>query len=149
MKTFLKTKSVVLDGENVTITQLSGFDRFEFLDYCTDLEKPKEPVKPEDESDSQAQEIFLQEMEKCLKRWGRVNFGGQSRLVAYGYVLDDEELSLDERHQQIMSSMTPEQVKVLHDEIARFSGIPLPEPVDETNESDSVEEAQEPADPKG
>ncbi len=37
-----------------------------------------------------------------------------------------------------MTSMTPDQVKFLHDEIAVFSGIPLP---DEAAEEDSTSEA--------
>jgi len=86
-------------------------------------------------------------MSANIKNWQRVNFIGQSRLVAYGYKDAGEDLEL--RHEQIMASMTPEQVKHLHDEVARFSGIPLPEPVEEAEESSSEpEETQEPADPK-
>ncbi|EMK3400818.1 hypothetical protein V8066_004520 [Vibrio parahaemolyticus] len=144
MKTFLKTQTVQLDGEDITITQLSGLDRYDFLDYCTDLPKPKQPIKPPEDASELDQETFMAEMEKCLKQWGRVNFVGQSRLVAYGYVADGEDL--EERHQKIMSSMTPDQVKFLHDEIAKFSGIPLPEPEKETTESQ--EEPAEPVDPK-
>lgn len=148
MKTFLKTKTVDVDGETVTITQISGLERFEFLDYCTDLPKPAQVVKPAENATEQEKEKFLEEMSNNIKQWQRVNFMGQSRLVAYGYKEAGDEL--EERHKMIMSSMTPEQVQLLHNEIAKFSGIPLPEPVDETNESDSSsEEAQEPADPKG
>lgn len=152
MKTFLKTKEVEMDGEKITITQLSGLDRFEFLDYCTDLTKPQQPVRPADDASQQEQDAFLEDMGKCLKQWGRVNFIGQARLVAYGYMVEDEESELDDRHQTIMASMTPEQVKFLHDEIATFSGIPLPEPVDENTDTSTeqpTEEQTEPVDPKG
>ncbi|PSB82681.1 hypothetical protein C5F61_00080 [Photobacterium damselae subsp. damselae] len=71
---------------------------------------------------------------------------GQSRLVAYGTKFDIDDL--EERHQYIMSSMMPGQVKELHDEIAKFSGIPLPEP-EETEELAEPEKESEPADPKG
>ncbi|BBM66356.1 hypothetical protein VA249_30020 [Vibrio alfacsensis] len=148
MKMFLKTQTVELDGEQLTITQLSGLERFDFLDYCTDLPKPEQPAKPDEFSSEQEKEKYLEEMSKNIKQWQRINFMGQSRLVAYGY--KDSGDDLEDRHQQIMGSMTPDQVKFLHDEIAKFSGIPLPEPVDETTGSDSEsEEAQEPADPKG
>lgn len=148
MKTFLKTQIVQLDGEDITITQLSGLDRFDFLDYCTDLPKPEQPVEPGENATILEKDKYLEEMSKNIKQWQRINFMGQSRLVAYGYKEPGDDL--EERHKQIMGSMTPNQVKFLHDEIAKFSGIPLPEPVEETDESSSEpEETQEPADPKG
>ncbi len=148
MKNFLKTKEVPLDGEEVTITQLSGLERFDFLDYCTDLPKPDQPEPPGENATQLEKEKYLEDMSKNIKQWQRINFMGQSRLVAYGYKEPSEDI--DERHQQIMSSMMPDQVKLLHDEIAKFSGIPLPEPVEETDEpSSEPEETQEPADPKG
>ena len=148
MKNFLKTKEVLLGDEKVNITQLSGLERFDFLDYCTDLPKPEQPEPPGENATQLEKEKYLEEMSKNIKQWQRINFMGQSRLVAYGYKESDEDKDLDERHQQIMSSMTPDQVKLLHDEIAKFSGIPLPEPVEDTDENEP-EETQEPADPKG
>lgn len=147
MKSFLKTNTVDLDGEPIAITQLSGLNRFDFLDYCTDLPKPPTPTNPGAKATQEEKEAYLEEMSSNIKAWQKVNFTGQSRLVAHGCLEFGE--TLDERHTAIMSSMTPNQVKFLHDEIAKFSGIPLPEPVDETTESDSAEEAQEPVDPKG
>lgn len=144
MKNFLKTKEVPLDGEKVIITQLSGLERFDFLDYCTDLPKPEQPEPPGENATQLEKEKYLEEMSKNIKQWQRINFIGQSRLVAYGY--KGEEDNLEEHHKQIMGSMTPDQVKLLHDEIAKFSGIPLPEPVED---KDATEEPQEPADPKG
>lgn len=149
MKTFLKTQNVTVDGEEIVITQISGLDRFDFLDYCTDLPKPENPLKPAEDASEQEKEKYLDEMSKNIKQWQRVNFIGQSRLVAYGYKEPSEDL--EERHNQIMRTMTPDQVKYLHDEIAKFSGIPLPEPVVETESDESdvnSEEAPEPVDPK-
>lgn len=148
-QTFLESKTIPINGVDIEITQLSGLDRFNFMDYCTDLPKPKNPVKPAEDSPQEEFEAYLEEMDKNLKQWHRVNFMGQSRLVAYGYRNGVEDL--DERHNQIMSSMTPEQVKNLHDEIAKFSGIPLPEPESQSNTettSDELTEEQEPIDPK-
>ncbi|MBE3670997.1 hypothetical protein BOO25_18890 [Vibrio navarrensis] len=152
MKVFLKTKTVEVDGEPVEVTQLSGLDRFNFLDYCTDLPKPKQPKKPGENATELEIENYMDEMSKCLKQWQRTNFVGQSRLVAYGYLGAGE--NLEDRHKQIMTSMTPDQVKFLHDEIAVFSGIPLPEEVaeeDSTSEASAQDEAvtAENADPKG
>ena len=149
MQTFLESKTVPLKDTQITITQLSGLDRFNFMDYCTDLPKPKNPVKPAEDASQEECEKYLEDMEKNIKQWHRVNFMGQSRLVAYGY--RDGVEDLDERHNQIMASMTPEQVKFLHDEIAKFSGIPLPEPDTQENtesEEDVSSEPQEPVDPK-
>lgn len=152
MKTFLKTKEITVDDESVTITQLSGLNRFDFLDYCSDLPKPAQPEKPSDDATEQDFERYLEAYEKCLKQWQRVNFTAQSRLVAYGYLESGNDL--EERHQLIMATMTPEQVKFMHDEIALFSGIPLPKEPEEapepTNaESEKTEEQLEPVDPKG
>lgn len=144
MISFLKTKTVDVEGDQVTITQLSGLDRFDFLDYCSDLPKPENPAKPSEEATEQEKEKYLEEMSNNIKQWQRVNFIGQSRLVAYGYLDAGEDL--ESRHQQIMTSMTPGQVKLLHDEIAKFSGIPLPEPVEDNAES--TDEPTEPVDPK-
>ncbi|MDN3696792.1 hypothetical protein QWY97_05430 [Vibrio cortegadensis] len=152
MKTFLKKKSIPFEGDNIEITQLSGLERFDFLDYCSDLEKPTQPKQPAEDATEQEFEQYYEAMEKCLKKWSRVNFIGQSRLVAYGYQISD--IELEERHQMVMSSMTPELVKLLHDEIAVFSGIPLPKEAEETSEPDHAdaeqsEEQLEPVDPKG
>ncbi|CAK2034302.1 Phage protein [Vibrio crassostreae] len=147
MKTFLKTKEVPFDGENIAITQLSGLERFDFLDYCSDLPKPETPVRPAEEASEQEHQQFYESMSSVAKKWERLSFMGQSRLVAYGCQFDIDDL--EERHQFIMSSMIPDQVKTLHDEIAKFSGIPLPEPDEDTENSDKPEQELEPADPKG
>ncbi|MFA1575560.1 phage minor tail protein G [Vibrio cyclitrophicus] len=152
MKTFLKTKEITVDGETVTITQLSGLNRFDFLDFCSDLPKPIQPEKPSDDVTEQDYERYLEEYEKCLKKWQRINFTAQSRLVAYGYLEAGDDL--EDRHQLVMSTMTPEQVKFMHDEIALFSGIPLPKEPEESTEPeneevDKSEEQLEPVDPKG
>ncbi|HIF9531187.1 TPA: hypothetical protein ACX6S4_003606 [Photobacterium damselae] len=148
MKNFLKTKSVDVDGEQIVITQLSGLERYDFLDYCTDLPKPIQPIKPSEDASQAEQDVYINEMEKCLKQWGRVNFIGQSRLVAYGYKEAGE--TLEDRHEMIMSSMTPDQVQLLHNEIAKFSGIPLPDPVEDNAEPGTAEteESLDPTDPK-
>ncbi len=146
MSAFLKTKEVQLGSETVVVTQLSGLERFDFLDYCTEIPKPEEIERPADDATEQEKEQYLLAMGHFISKWERVNFTGQSRLVAYGCKSLNGDI--DERHQIVMNSMSIEQVKTLHDEIAKFSGIPLPKPSDNTEESEEPEKQKEHADPK-
>ena len=72
--------------------------------------------------------------------------------MAYGYRNDVH--NIDDRHNEIMSIMTPERIAELYQEIASFSGIPLPEDSTSTEEETSTAESseetttQEPVDPK-
>ncbi len=120
MASFLKTKNIDVDGEQVTITQLSGLERFDFIDYCSDLPKPTPPEKPADDASEEEFNKYYEAMLIMAKKWERLSFIGHSRLVAYGTNLGIDDL--EERHQYIMSSMMPDQVKSLHEEIAKFSG---------------------------
>jgi len=147
MKSFLKTKNVPFCDETITITQLSGLERYDFLDYCSDLPKPETPDKPAEDASDKELNKFYEAMSVVAKKWERLSFMGQSRLVAYGTKFDIDDL--EDRHQYIMSSMMPDQVKELHDEIAKFSGIPLPDPEEETEEPADSGKESEPADPKG
>lgn len=147
MKSFLKTKNVPFCDETITITQLSGLERYDFLDYCSDLPKPDAPDKPDEDASDKDLNQYYEAMSAMVKKWERLSFMGQSRLVAYGTKFDIGDL--EERHQYIMSSMMPDQVKELHDEIAKFSGIPLPDPEEETEEPTDSEKESEQADPKG
>lgn len=147
MKSFLKTKNVPFCDETIKITQLSGLERYDFLDYCSDLPKPDTPDKPAEDASDKELNQYYEAMSVVVKKWERLSFMGQSRLVAYGTKFDIDDL--EERHQYIMSSMMPDQVKELHDEIAKFSGIPLPEPEEEIEEPADSEKESEPADPKG
>lgn len=148
MKCFLKTKQVTLDDDiTITITQLSGLDRYDFMDYCTNLPKPNEIAPIAEDATPEERENYINAMASNLTQWQCVTFKARSRLVAYGYREGDD--CLENRHRQVMESMTPEQIDILHNEIAAFSGIPLPEP--ETLEESAVvseQEAKEPVDPK-
>ncbi len=103
------------------------------------------------------QEKYLVALGKYAQKWQRLNFIAQARLVAYGFRNDVH--NIDDRHNEIMSIMTPERIAELYQEIASFSGIPLPEDNNSTEEetvseevssSESSEETttQEPVDPK-
>ncbi|HHG3263600.1 TPA: hypothetical protein ACPVX8_001290 [Vibrio parahaemolyticus] len=149
---FLESKTIQVNGIEIQITQLSGLDRFDFMDYCSVLATPDRPEKPSEEATEAEQEKYLMALDRYSKQWYRINFTARARLVAYGYRngVDD----LEERHKQIMATMTEDHVSYLHDEIAKFSGIPLPEPETTTEVETSTETAseetttQEPVDPK-
>ncbi|EOX4451721.1 hypothetical protein ACK6XA_001662 [Vibrio alginolyticus] len=149
---FLETKTIQVNGVDVVITQLSGLDRYNYMDYCSELPEPERPIKPREGASEEEQERYLHEMSKYVQKWQRLNFIAQSRLVAYGY--RDGVESIDNRHNEIMSIMTPEKIAELYKAVAAFSGIPLPEDntSNEHNNSgtESSEETvtQEPTDPK-
>ncbi|EGR3042623.1 hypothetical protein DBT73_RS21690 [Vibrio parahaemolyticus] len=155
---FLKTKTVPVDEINVTITQLSGLERLDFMDYCSEIPEPERPARPDESASKLEQDNYLVELNKYTKQWFRINFLVQARLVAYGY--RDGVENIDDRHNQIMSMMTPDQVGVLHYEIASFSGLPVPEkeetaPIDGSETTTTTETAttedtttQESTDPK-
>ncbi len=155
---FLKTKEVPIAGIPVTITQLSGLERLDFMEYCSSISEPERPIKPDDGASEIEQDNYLIELNKYTQQWFRINFIVQARLVAYGY--REGEIDIDARQEQIMSMMTPEQVASLHNEIASFSGLPVPAqeetaPSDGSETTTTTETAttkenttQEPTDPK-
>ena len=154
---FLKTKVVDIEGQSVTITQLSGLDRLNYMDYCAEIPDPDRPIEPAEDASQEEKERYLLDLKKYSNAWFRINFMAQARLVAYAYRGDVDDL--DERHQQIMSMMTPPQVETLYFEIADFSGLSTPKKQDATEgtsdtttttETATTEETttQEPTDPK-
>ena len=147
MSSFLKTKNVEVDGEQVTITQLSGLERFDFIDYCSGLPQPEKQEPLSNDATSDQKDAYSRAVEKAFKQWQRTNFIAQSRLVAHGY--KDAGDGLETRHKTVMSTMTIEQVQFLHDEIAQFSGISLPKSSEKQEDpNDESEEEQALSDPK-
>ncbi len=150
---FLKTKTVPVGDRSVTIKQLCGLGRFDFMDFCSDQPFPETiEVLPEDAS-KEEKEAQLAKMDKVTRQWNRLNFVMQARLVAHGTHFDIDDI--DERHQYVMTAMSKEQIKELHDEVAILSGMPLPDeaPVSDENqpeqpEEDSDQKDLEPVDPK-
>ncbi|EJI1395464.1 hypothetical protein NDL36_000437 [Vibrio parahaemolyticus] len=149
---FLESKTIQVNGVDVVITQLSGLDRYNYMDFCSDLPEPDRPIKPELDASEDDKENYLKGMSKYVQKWQRLNFMAKARLVAYGYRNGVD--NIDDRHNEIMSIMTPEKVAELYKEIAAFSGIPLE---DETSTSENTSSettttsdstTQEPTDPK-
>ncbi|EHK9084579.1 hypothetical protein KCU26_001148 [Vibrio parahaemolyticus] len=149
---FLESKTVPVNGVDVEITQLSGLERYNYMDYCTDLPEPVRPIQPAEDASENEKEKYLSELGKFAQKWQRLNFLAQARLVAYGYRNGVEDI--EERHNEIMSIMTPEIIADLYKNIASFSGIPLAEDSTSTEEETSTTESseetttQEPVDPK-
>lgn len=145
--TFMQKKTVTVDGIDVEITQLSGLERYDYLDFATGLSRPKKPAVPDEGATAEELERYEEEFNKVLQQFSKLTFVMQSRLVAYGFRNNVDDI--DQRHKEVMGSMTPEQVYFLHDEISRFSGMALPEsPEDNAPEPTTDGETTEPADPK-
>ncbi|EJL6784173.1 hypothetical protein NMR91_003065 [Vibrio alginolyticus] len=140
MATFLKQKTVPVGDDKVTLTQLSGLDRYDFMDFCSEQAFPESVEALSEKASKEEKEAQLQKMEKVTRQWNRLNFIMQARLVAHGTNFDIDDI--DERHQYIMSAMSKEQIKELHDEVAKLSGMSLPD------EAPSSEEDAEPETPE-
>ncbi|ELB2154327.1 hypothetical protein QNZ88_001147 [Vibrio parahaemolyticus] len=140
MATFLKQKTVPVGDDKVTLTQLSGLDRYDFMDFCSEQAFPESVEALSEKASKEEKEAQLQKMDKVTRQWNRLNFIMQARLVAHGTNFDINDI--DERHQYIMSAMSKEQIKELHDEVAKLSGMPLPD------ETPSSEEDVEPETPE-
>lgn len=144
---FLKNKTVEVNDIHVVIYQLSGLDRFDFVEYTSELKGLKKPEPIAEDAAPEVIDEYWWALTKWQKSWSRATFIGQARLVAYGLYRSSEYegKSIDEVHQYVMSSMKEEHIKSLHDEVAIFSGIPLPKQ-EETQNVDNGE--QEEFDPK-
>ncbi|MDW1632779.1 MULTISPECIES: phage minor tail protein domain-containing protein [unclassified Vibrio] len=140
MATFLKQKTVPVGDDKVTLTQLSGLDRYDFMDFCSEQTFPESVEALSENASKEEKEAQLQKMEKVTRQWNRLNFIMQARLVAHGTNFDIDDI--DERHQYVMSAMSKEQIKELHDEVAKLSGMSLPD------ETPSIEEDAEPEMPE-
>ncbi|HHG3341414.1 TPA: phage minor tail protein G [Vibrio parahaemolyticus] len=140
MATFLKQKTVPVGDDKVTLTQLSGLDRYDFMDFCSEQTFPESVEALSENASKEEKEAQLQKMEKVTRQWNRLNFIMQARLVAHGTNFDIDDI--DERHQYVMSAMSKEQIKELHDEVAKLSGMSLPD------ETPSIEEDAEPETPE-
>ncbi|MDV5083167.1 phage minor tail protein G [Vibrio diabolicus] len=140
MATFLKQKTVPVGDDKVTLTQLSGLDRYDFMDFCSEQAFPESVEALSEKASKEEKEAQLQKMEKVTRQWNRLNFIMQARLVAHGTNFDIDDV--DERHQYVMSAMSKEQIKELHDEVAKLSGMSLPD------ETPSIEEDAEPETPE-
>lgn len=61
---FLKTKVVDIEGQSVTITQLSGLDRLNYMDYCAEIPDPDRPIEPAEDASQEEKERYLLDLKK-------------------------------------------------------------------------------------
>ncbi|WGY45031.1 phage minor tail protein G [Vibrio sp. ABG19] len=144
---FLSKKKVPIGDVSVTVTQLSGLERYEYIEYTSNLEQPSMPVKPDDSAPESEKQQYLDAMAKVINLFGKITFQARARLVAYG-MKDWDMPNLDERHQYVMAHFTEEHINTLHDEVAEFSGIPLPKSKDPEADHKQSEPSEGPIDPK-
>ncbi|HIF9551119.1 TPA: hypothetical protein ACX6S2_003443 [Photobacterium damselae] len=145
---YLKKSDVEINGKKIGIRQLSGLERFDFLDFVSMLEYPKKLQELDNNVTQDEMELYLVDMHNLMREISKTTFQGQSRLVAYG--IDIEELdssNIDERQRWVMSSFSAEDIKILHDAIAVLSGMPLPDQ-EQSDESASDSEPAETEDTK-
>lgn len=139
---FLKASNIDINGSKIEFRQLSGLERFDFLDYVSTLKYPDQLAEPEKDASKVELEQYMNDMHRVMRDISKTTFKGQARLVAYAIVHDDvTELNIDERHQYVMSSFSVEDVKALHDAIAVLSGMPLPDQEQSDESASDVEQA--------
>jgi hypothetical protein len=139
---FLKKSVLKVNDVEVSIHQLSGLDRFEFTEFTSNIEYPPELNKPSDDAPIEDKEAFLKQASKLVAQWNKVNFVNQARLVAYGMKTPDEDI--DEKHQWVMASFAPEDVEMIHIEVAKLSGMIAKQ----KEENEKIETPKEKVDPK-
>jgi hypothetical protein len=143
----LETKTIKIGELSLTITQLSALDQSDFIEALDEVELPKQPLIDLPENASQ-DEMFHAEraIKKYSNRINRLVLEQQALLVAYGLKNSDEYAEHEDIQSiknVILKTFSSQMVTEIHNEVAVFSGIPLPEnqELDESSE-------KEPIDPK-
>lgn len=150
---YLKKDTVSIDGHDISIRQLSGLERFEYFEYLASMKMPETPIRPRGEMLTEEQEdAYQQALQANSVAWRKINFDGQSRLVAYGLVDDELSDDINERHKTVKGWFHDTTITQLHDAIAILSGMEMNVEKEETTDgSTDPEEGDESAvsmDPK-
>ncbi|MBE4585504.1 hypothetical protein BOO29_11075 [Vibrio navarrensis] len=142
---YLKKDTVPIDGHQISIRQLSGLERFEFLEYLSSTEMPETLNFSRDDTPTEERELAYQRaLQDSLRAWQKFNHLGQSRLVAYGLVDDELSDDIEERHKQVRQWFSDSSIKALHDAIAILSGMEMKvEKEDTTDWATDPEEGDE------
>lgn len=64
MATFLKQKTVPVGDDKVTLTQLSGLDRYDFMDFCSEQTFPESIEALSEKASKEEKEAQLKKMEE-------------------------------------------------------------------------------------
>ncbi|WP_346839825.1 hypothetical protein [Microbulbifer sp. SAOS-129_SWC] len=127
----LKRETVPFAGTELTLYELSAFDRCEYLEKSTDgIPPPKEGEVPAPEFDHLGQLWALH----------RADVSNRLLLVAYALKPAREE-SLEQLHEELCRSVAPDQVDDLYIPAAKLSGLYVPPEKAPAEESD--EDAEE------
>ncbi|KGK17704.1 phage minor tail protein domain-containing protein [Vibrio navarrensis] len=141
---YLKKDTVPIDGHDISIRQLSGLERFEFFEYLATMEMPETPRRPRGETLTEDQEFsYQQALQDNISAWQKINYLGQSRLVAYGLIDDELSDDIDERHKKVQQWFSASSIKDLHDAIAILSGMEMKVEEETTDGSTDPEESDE------
>lgn len=139
---YLKQKIVTVGDEEITLTGLTGLQRLEYLDAVTDMDIPAYPSDPSPDASPSDWAKYNKECMKAQAKMTEYKVRMWSLLAAYGADVEGE--NFESRQNHILSNMMFDDIKMLHDEVAKLSGIPLvTEENSEPNNTDS-----EPTDPK-
>jgi hypothetical protein len=133
---FLKKKTVEVEGNELVIHQISGLDRFDYIEFSLQMGRPTllnldEVQKLSDEE--------LKDYQDSLREWERFVFRCKARLVAYGTMEPTE--NIEDKFVEVMQGFTTSHIDYLHDEIAELSGMVAPA-------KEKPEDQEDPADPK-
>lgn len=142
---FLKKTEATIEGQAIELTQISGLDRYHFIEYLHEQSKLAELKKPSDEGNS---EQYLIELEKYIREMDFINFKLSCRLIAYSTLRDvppdEREYKIESQQLKIMSSFSSEQIKELSTIAAELSKIPMGDDGDSSDaDSESTAVTQE------
>ena len=133
MKSFLVSKTIQVMDQKIEITELSGLERFDYLIWCSEQERPLHPEKGAPDCD------VVKYIYNTQQYIHRIN----CRLAAYG--CKDIAEDIDSRFNLITQITSPEVAKKLHDEIAEISGL---NPINKSEDNKENDSDKEPIDPK-
>jgi hypothetical protein len=134
---FLKKKTVTIEGTDLEIHQISGLDRFDYIEFSLKQERPSLLDK---ESVQKLSDEELKDYQDSLREWDLFIFRCKARLVAYGTMAPSE--NIEQKHIDVMTGLTTAHIDYLHNEIAELSGM-----VEPAKKKASDQDA-EPVDPK-
>jgi len=125
----LKTEVIEVDGQSITVFELSGLGNVEYFEYLHDLDVPEElPAEP-----------TAKQVNKCNLAWKRYAFSAQSRLAALALLPGEDNylsLNINDYQQQVQRTYTQEVIREIHNKCAELSGIEL------TTQNDAEEEPE-------
>lgn len=143
MSIYLKCKQVEVNGCLVDISQISGYDRFEYLEWMSLIQEPEIPIQPDDNASLIDRKAYTKLLAAADRAWARISFNCQCRLIAHSFcqIECNKSQTIEDTYQRCLTNLSLEDAKTLHDEIAILSGMQL-------NRIDDSEKAKADSDPK-